>query len=372
MEGKNMPTKSEFILEPFAKTDIENLHFAPRDLFDRGGRLLLAKGQSLTPFVIDLLRRRQVFTLRSAWYEWDCALFPHKLYRAAVNRMENLYRDIELVDAVRLAEIVRLVDDLLAEVVKDQRLYVELNLMRTHDNYTYVHSVNVALLTSLIGREMGLTGEALRQLVLGALLHDLGKVKIPAAIINKTAPLTEEEYAIIRQHPEMGREMLQKVTLPEEVIAAVVQHHERCNGKGYPAGLRSGQIHFYAQIVAVADVFDAVAADRPYRPSLPPYHAIELVVNGRSGDFAPSVLDAFSKAVIVYPRNSTVTLSSGETGVVIDINPRAPTRPQVQVLFEADGRPADTRRIIDLLHDLTTFIVAVEYGPRESLPGSGE
>ena len=293
------------------------------------------------------------------------------MYREAVARMENLYQDIELVDAARLAEIVRLVDDLLAEVIKDERLYIELNLMRSHDNYTYVHSVNVALLSSLIGREMGLSGESLRQLVLGALLHDLGKVKIPAAIINKTAALSEEEYAIIRQHPEKGREMLREVTLPDEVLAAVVQHHERWNGKGYPGRLRGGQIHLNAQIVAVADVFDAVAADRPYRPSLPPYHAIELVINGRSGDFAPAVLDAFSESVIVYPRNSTVTLSSGETGVVVDINPRAPTRPRVQVLFDAGGHPAEALRIIDLLQDLTTFIVAVEYGRRRPWAAAG-
>ncbi|HWQ62513.1 MAG TPA: HD-GYP domain-containing protein [Negativicutes bacterium] len=360
-----MPTKSEYILEPFVKTEIDDLHFAPRDLFDKGGRLLLAKGQSLTPLVSELLLRRQVYTLRSAWYEWDCALFSQRLYREAVTRMENLYRDIELVDAARLAEIIRLVDDLLAEVVKDQRLYIELNLMRSHDNYTYVHSVNVALLSSLIGREMGLTGETLRQLVLGALLHDLGKVKIPAAIINKSSALSDEEYAIIRQHPEMGLEMLREVTLPDEVLAAVVQHHERWNGKGYPARLKSRQIDPFAQIVAVADVFDAVAADRPYRPSLPPYHAIELVINGRSGDFAPSVLDAFTEAVVVYPRNSTVTLSSGETGVVVDINPRAPTRPRVQVLFDPAGRPAESLQIIDLLRDLTTFIIAVEYGQRK-------
>ncbi len=356
-----MPTKAKYILEPFTKVGIGDLRFAPRDLFDRGGRLLLAKGQSLTPMISDLLNRRQVYTLRSAWYEWDCALFSERLYRDAVTRMGNLYRDIELVDAARLAEIVSLVDDLLAEVIKDKRLYIELNLMRSHDNYTYVHSVNVALLSSLIGREMGLAGETLRQLVLGALLHDLGKVKIPTAIINKTAPLTEEEYAIIRQHPGMGVAMLKQVALPEDVLAAVVQHHERWNGRGYPARLKSRQINPFAQIVAVADVFDAVAADRPYRPSLPPYHAIELVINGRSGDFAPSVLDAFSGAVIVYPRNSTVTLSSGETGVVVDINPRAPTRPRVQVLYDAAGRPADSLHIIDLLKDLTTFIVAVEY-----------
>jgi len=114
--------------------------------------------------------------------------------------------------------------------------------------------------------------------------------------------------------------------------------------------------------VAVADVFDAIAADRPYRPCLPPYHAVELIVNGRSGDFAPPVIDAFSRAIIIYPQNSTVTLSSGEVGAVVGVNPRAPTRPRVQILFDAAGRPAKSLRIVDLLQDLTTFIVAVEYG----------
>lgn len=353
--------QSEYVLEPFNLDEDSGIRYSPRDLFDRTGRLLLAKGRPISDAIWELLKQREVYTLRTEWHEWDCRIFSERLYRETVARVQKIYREIRLVSGETLGELRQVVEDLLAEIEKHPRLQVNLNQLRSHDNYTYVHSVNVSLLAAIIGRERGLEGNALRQLVLGALLHDIGKLKIDGDIINKKGGLSETEYATMKLHPHFGRDMLADIALPWAVLAPVIQHHERWDGSGYPEGCKREESHTNAQIVALADVFDAVVSDRPYRAGLPPYHAVELIVSGQGRDFSPAVVRDFSKAITVYPRNATVTLSSGEVGVVVGFTPQAPTRPQVQVLFDAAGNPASELIIIDLLKNLTTFVVAVRY-----------
>ncbi|MDR3565676.1 MAG: HD-GYP domain-containing protein [Negativicutes bacterium] len=353
--------RADYVLEPYDLPEFTEIQYSPRDLFDRCGRLLLAKGHFITPLVRDLLGRREVHILRTQWQEWECKIFPRAIYQNTLTRLQSLFQAIEIVSPEQLDEMMILVEDILGVVEQDVKLYVDLNVLRNHDNYTYVHCVNVAILASLIGRQLGLGVQALRQLVLGALLHDMGKVKIPGGIVNKTTGLSDAEYGLVKQHPRLGFEMLKGVVIPWEVSVCVLQHHERWNGAGYPGHMCQDAIHINAQITAVADVFDAVAADRPYRSGLPPYHAVELIINGQQNDFSPTVVSAFSAAVTVYPKNATVTLNTGEVGVVVSAHPQCPTRPQVQLLFDRGGKPVQSMQIVDLLKQLTSFIVAVEY-----------
>jgi len=352
---------ADYVLEQYDFPELTEVKYSPRDLFDRYGQLLLARGQSVTPFIRELLGRREVYILHSNWQESECELFPKTVYHNTLVRLQTLYQAIGIVSNEQLGELIVLVENILAVVEKYLKLYVDLNVLRSHDNYTYVHSVNVAILAALIGKQLGYGARELRQLVLGALLHDLGKIKIPGDILNKTTQLAETEFALIKLHPILGYEMLKEVIIPWEVSVCLLQHHERGHGVGYPQGLRQEAIHLNAQITAVADVFDAVTADRPYRSGLPPYHAIELIINGQNTDFSPTVVNAFTAAIIIYPRNSTVTLNTGEIGVVVSAHPQFPTRPKVRVLFDNAGRPVKELQIIDLLKQLTRFIVAVEY-----------
>jgi putative nucleotidyltransferase with HDIG domain len=350
------------MLEPFDLPELDNLQYSPCDLFDKHGRMLLAKGQAITPLIRELLDSREVFVLVAAEQDWECKLFPQMTYHDTITRLERLYRNIEIVHHEHLKEVIQIVDDLLKVVDSNMRVFVDLNLLRTHDNYTFVHSTNVSILASLIGKEMGLGALALRQLALGALLHDLGKVKIPGVIINKPSMLTYEEFAIVKLHPRFGTEMLKETLLPWEVLAVVSQHHERWNGSGYPDGLKQEEISLNAQITSVADVFDAVVSNRPYRPGFPIYQAVELIINRQGIDFSPEVVKAFSSAIVVYPLNAIVTLNTGEVGIVTSIHPRWPTRPQVRLLLGKDGQPVEAPVTIDLMKHLTCFIVAVEYG----------
>ncbi|MDR3591998.1 MAG: HD-GYP domain-containing protein [Negativicutes bacterium] len=353
--------RTDYVLELYDRPEMAKVQYSPRDLFDRRGQLLLAKGRPVTPLVRELLERREVYVLYSQLQDDECQLFPRTVYYNTLTRLQSLYQAVEIVSDQQLSELILLVEEMLAVVEKNLKIYVDLNLLRNHDNYTYVHCINVAILAALIGKELGHGPLALRQLALGALLHDLGKIKIPRDILNKTDILTDAEFGLIKLHPVYGYEMLKEVIVPWEVSVCLLQHHERWHGTGYPQGLYQDAIHLNAQITAVADVFDAVAADRPYRCGLPPYHAVELIVSGQITDFSPAVVRAFSSAITIYPKNATVVLNTGEVGVVVSVHPQCPTRPKVKLLFDKNGQAVQGLQVVDLLKQLTSFIVSVEY-----------
>lgn len=177
-------------------------------------------------------------------------------------------------------------------------LQTEFERLAAFDRYTYIHSIRVATIARLIAEELGYRQEGTGHIVLGALLHDLGKLKIPLAVLNKPGKLTTEEMAIIKQHPVLGEEMLRDKHLPLDVTLVIYQHHERWDGRGYPDGLYGMQIHPFAQIVAVADVYDALTAVRPYREAIPGRVAYEMVLAGAGRDFDDEVIEAFRRVVV--------------------------------------------------------------------------
>ena len=238
-------------------------------------------------------------------------------------------------------------------------LPIDMVRFKEHDYCTFIHSVNVAILATLTARELGYKGRCLRYLTMGAILHDLGKLKIPSEILNKSEPLTESELNLIKQHPIEGEAMLRNADVLPSILRIVRQHHERWDGKGYPDGLSGINIHLDAQIVAVADVYDALTADRPYRKALPPYHALEIIL-ATGKDFNPKVVEAFRKSLNLYPEDTIVTLNTGEIGLVVAVPTSFPTRPLVRLLFDSNGRYLNRETYIDLLHELTYFIKSTE------------
>lgn len=339
------------------------------DLFDAHGIFLLAKGKPVTPHIIKLLLNRELYIME---YEWEkeqssSKSFSSETYKRILGSMQRIYFDAHLVNSRNLLCTMDIVDEIIKELqdleIFDEKykMYVNLNRFRTYDNYTYVHSINVAILATLVGSQMGYYGKCLHNLCLGALLHDLGKLMTPISILQKPSSLTPEEFKIVKMHPVQGQHMLQNVEVPPEVLQSIRQHHERWNGKGYPDRLIKRGIHLSAQIVAVADVFDALTADRPYRKGLPPYHAYELVVSGSKTDFAPDVVQALRRSLVLYPENSVVKLNTGEIGIVIVVPRNHPTRPLVRIIFDEQGNYVKNEKAIDLLKDLTRFINEVEF-----------
>lgn len=339
------------------------------DLFDSKGTLLLKKGLHIDEDLRDRLTKREVYVLQYHRGSTPKPLkeFPKDTYIKLVGSLWGIYHEAKIIAPEQIEKTVELVDLILVEL-QTQNIFMNFNTsllsleeFKQHDYSTFVHSVNVAILSALTGKRLGYREKRLKELTLGALLHDLGKLHIPSEILNKPGSLTEDEFTLIKQHPLLGEKMLQDTPTLQNVVATIKEHHERWNGKGYPYGLSGNDIHMYAQIVAVTDVYEALTADRPYRKGLPPYHALEMIIAWSGKDFNPKVVNAFRESLILYPQNSIITLNTGEIGVVTAIPIQMPTRPLLRLLFDREGRYINQATYVDLLEDLTRFIERVEF-----------
>lgn len=255
---------------------------------------------------------------------------------------------------VPLDAVLSVVDEIMNEVM-DVELLTGMAAIKSYDNYTFAHSVEMATAAIVVGRKLRLDRGSLKRLARGCLLHDIGKIFISDAILNKHGRLTPEEQKSMQAHPVFGFELLQAIH-PEDVLVNHVslQHHERQDGNGYPRGLmgtnkverprfgNEGRILLIAEIAAVADVYDALASERPYRAALAPEVVVETM-KGMAGTYLNrELLDVFLSTVPVYPVGMTVRVSTGRlsgcTGVVARINRRVLDRPVVRITRDAGGQ----------------------------------
>ena len=201
--------------------------------------------------------------------------------------------------------------------------------IRNLDDATYVHSMNVALICNLFAHWLKYTKEETEALTLAGLLHDIGKMLVPMEIIKKPARLTNEEYRIIQEHPTLGYNILKDQNIDPRIARAALQHHERCDGKGYPKGLVSGSIDPFAKIVAIADVFDALTANRVYRGPICPLEVIGVFQTDGLTTYDPGYLMTFLDQIMYSYLNYTVLLSNGETGRIIMMQRNQLNRPVI-------------------------------------------
>ncbi|MFW6052932.1 MAG: HD domain-containing phosphohydrolase [Desulfosalsimonas sp.] len=179
------------------------------------------------------------------------------------------------------------------------------------DQYTLGHSERVALLALQIGRKLGLDEQELKELEIACFLHDIGKIRIPDMILTKTEPLSEKEYEIIKQHPVYGADILRLSVSLHKYIPAVIQHHEWYNGQGYPHGLKDGEIHLYAQIVAIADCYDAMTTSRPYRTEISESQAVKEIERYKGIRFSPHLVDIFIETLDEFDKDQAISFPGG-------------------------------------------------------------
>ena len=229
-----------------------------------------------------------------------------------------------------------LADDILNQVEMDPSLLLNLTHIKAYDNYLFSHSVNVAILTLLVGEVLGYSKKELHELGTAALLHDLVMLSIPQEIWQKHGALSPAEMEEVRKHPVYGEELLRAKGFSEEIIKVAREHHERCDGSGYPDGKQEKEISFKARIVAVTDVYDACISSRPYREQLTPQQALEQLFAEKE-KYDPVVLNAFISVMAIYPIGSLVVLNSGQVAKVIRVSKNNPFRPEVRIYFDREG-----------------------------------
>lgn len=253
-------------------------------------------------------------------------------------------------------------DKIVNEVLNNKQLVINLQDIKSSDTYTFDHCVNVCILSVIAGMKLNMSRDDLTQLAIGSLLHDLGKSEIPAEILNKKGPLTREEFKKIKEHAARGFNLYRGAPLFSDVIGAVIlQHHERYAGHGYPHGLKEREISRFAQIVSVADVYDAVTSKRPYRKAFHPHKAIEMFQTVGGVDFNIKVLNAFLSFIPAYPVGTHVLLNNGESGLVIGNTPGFSTRPIVRVLYTGEEfAPHSNPYEVNLVDNTSTVIIGIK------------
>ncbi len=205
------------------------------------------------------------------------------------------------------------------QIINSKTLSLDLVDLRTFDDYTFRHSVNVAVLCTVIGMGMSLKQKDLIDLCAAAIFHDLGKLQIPDEILNKPAKLTDEEYKVMKEHPILSYNLLKdRWDISARTKVGVLYHHENEDGSGYPSGLRSPQILLFAKIIHVADVYDALTAKRPYKKPYALSEAAEYLMAGYGSMFDKTVVDAFLKCVPIYPKGMEIVLSDGRKGIIVE------------------------------------------------------
>lgn len=267
---------------------------------------------------------------------------------------DELSKDIEIQEAISNTlrnEAVRSLRDcnidqgmnvaqkIVEELLNKKTVSLDMIDLRSFDDYTYRHSVNVAVLSTVVGMGMGLTPKELINLCAAAIFHDLGKLEIAEEILNKPGRLTDEEFAVMKQHPVMSYELIKgKWNISSTTKKAVLSHHENEDGSGYPHGLERDQIHLYAKIVHVADVYDALTTRRPYKKPYSPAEAMEYLMGGCGILFDQKIVKAFMKKVPLYPKGATVLLSTDEVALIVENQKHNNMRPIVRL---EDGREID-------------------------------
>jgi putative nucleotidyltransferase with HDIG domain len=322
------------------------------DIYNEEGILLLGKGKILTVKDIDLLLTNNVFqiavkdsehTQKSidniapdiledidiAWrYEPEMA----KVYKETLSQMKRLFTDIEHGQQPNIQEIITQFSPLITHTLEHRYTLHPLHTLKSKDEYTYRHSINVGLLSAVIARLLGLTDNACIKVGEAGLFHDIGKLRIPGEILNKPGPLTEAEQTTMRQHTQIGYAMLcQLPHLSREIADAALLHHECLDGSGYPFGLKQENIPLSVQIVSVADQFDALASSRSYRPKVSPFEAAHVLWDAQfEGKVNPAIVTPFVRYIIESYVGSRVRLSNGEEGVIVRYHPQEPLRPLVR------------------------------------------
>lgn len=334
-------------------------------VIDAAGNILLPPGTVLDNCLLYLLELWAVESVVINCENIDI-LSPNPAPTLDNKFPQDLLHDIQLLETAissdKCVSVEKLAVQLrhaVAQLSSQPRLGLGLAALQRLDDYTYLHSLSTALISMGIAIRLGWSESATVELGLAAILHDVGKTMVPAAILQKPGPLTANEWQLMRRHPEYGCAMLSRQgNVSDAVLQAVMQHHERIDGSGYPQRLKGSAITEQAKIIAIADVYDAMTSDRCYKPSTAAHRALEQILSNEQL-FDTTYSQALITMLDIFPVGSRVLLANGAEGIVVACHPNCPTRPQLLLIKDAGGAPLNPPVPCDLARQKGIEIIKI-------------
>lgn len=354
-----------------SETIIGNIIAEP--VYSVSGNLLINEGMIINRHVLEKLEAHEIDYV----YVLDALLqgiepkgiIEEEKIQESVRIVKHVFEDVlhqermgvtASISKEHIGLVKEIINDLLYELEKaEDVLYTVVDLIGT-DAYTYKHSVNVTVLSIIVARALHYKRDDIKNIALGALLHDIGKVRVDQDLILKPGKLTIDERLRVEKHPEFGYEMLEAINgLPYTTKQIILLHHEKLDGTGYPLGLKGIEIPEYVRIVTVCDMYDAMTTDRVYRQKMPIYRALDILMAEAIYRIDPKIYNVMMENIAVYPVGTGVILSDGRIGVVTGYRKENPSRPRVRVLANKNVRGKVGLEEINLEHSQVIFIEEV-------------
>ncbi|OGX68153.1 MAG: histidine kinase, partial [Paenibacillus sp. RIFOXYA1_FULL_44_5] len=314
-----------------------------KNIYNEDGRVLLGKHMELTE---QLLRRLKQLGIQMVYIEDALTddviveeLLSDETRIKALTGLKVQFRKIMedtgrkgVIQHNQLGKSMRDIQTMIIDdLSRNEQAMIMLMNMNAADHYLYHHSLNVCIYTTMLGLAHGYSRDELMVLGVGSLLHDVGKTKIPEQLLKKPGSLSSEEFEEVKKHAEYGFQILKDEPNISLLSAhCAYQHHERLNGSGYPRGIKDNEIHEYAKLIGLVDSYDAMISHRVYRSALLPHQAMEIMYGGAGTLYDKYQIELFRDKVAIYPLGITVTLNTGESGVVVDLNSTFAHRPIVR------------------------------------------
>jgi HD-GYP domain-containing protein (c-di-GMP phosphodiesterase class II) len=333
-----------------------------KDVILPDGRLLLLAGFVVKPMYLRKLEAFKVeyVYVEEGYFEPIDELEEERLYSHAAATIKSIFAMTSRNRDTDIIPVKDTVNDILNKVMENETVMLQLTGIRDIDNYTFLHSVDVCIYSIIIGKKLGYGKDPLMTLGMGAILHDIGKCKVPIDILQKPDKLSDEEFHQMKLHTVYGCEIIKNsYQLGTKIANIAFQHHEKWDGSGYPMGISENGIDPLSRIVALADVYDALTSDRVYKKRELPHVAAEYIKNNSGTLFDPFIVDLFVESIAMYAEGTLVLLSTGEVGSVVSPGKIGESRQKICVFSNKAGPPVLQPYIVDLNKHSDVEIVEV-------------
>lgn len=289
-----------------------------------------------------------------------------RVYGEARGLVTDILNNVKMGKAIDVTPVQDLAEDINNSILCNPNALQCLSQIREKDKYLLEHSVNVGILMSIFSTFLGFDKQTVKELTTGALLHDIGKIRVPDEVLNKPGSLTDEEWTEMKRHVVYGQAVLAKSEGISDIAKSICAlHHERLDGTGYPMALAGDNIDTYGRMAAIVDVYDAVTATRCYHDGMSPFKAMKLLLSLGDAHFDKSLVYSFIRCMSVYPVGTVVELDNGRLGVVVESNLEMPNKPKLRIFYNMKHKHYEKPSLLDLANSRVEQEIVKTWHPDE-------